>query len=70
MSILSSAARRVSDDGLAIAWRIRQFRYKRGFSQTEIADALGISFQQFQKPQLNFCGAVGGNRAHFRRDAA
>lgn len=49
MSILSSIARQMSDDDLAIAWRIRQFRYKRGLSQTDVAERLGVSFQQFQR---------------------
>ncbi len=49
MSISSSINRQVSDDDLNIAQRIRQLRAVRGLSQTEVADALGVSFQQFQK---------------------
>ncbi len=44
-----SQARQVSVDDLGVATRIRQIRQKRGLSQTDVAEALGISFQQFQK---------------------
>ena len=49
MSISSSMNRQVSDDDFNIAQRIRQLRAVRGLSQTEVAEALGVSFQQFQK---------------------
>ena len=47
--MIRTNVRQMSDDDLAIAWRIRQFRYKRGLSQTDVAAGLGVSFQQFQK---------------------
>lgn len=49
MSLIISQARQVSVDDLSVATRIREIRQERGLSQTEIAEALGISFQQFQK---------------------
>lgn len=49
MSISSSINRQVSDDDFNIAQRIRQLRAARGLSQTEVAERLGVSFQQFQK---------------------
>lgn len=44
-----SKTRRMSDDDFNIAQRIRQLRAARGLSQTEVAERLGVSFQQFQK---------------------
>jgi transcriptional regulator with XRE-family HTH domain len=49
MSPNISQARQVSVDDLSVATRIRQIRQESGLSQTEVAEALGISFQQFQK---------------------
>lgn len=49
MQNYSSTTRQVSDADISIGFTIRQLRTKRRLSQTEVARALGISFQQFQK---------------------
>ncbi len=43
------AARRVSDVDDHVGRRVRERRRKRGMTQTELADALGTSYQQIQK---------------------
>jgi transcriptional regulator with XRE-family HTH domain len=43
------AGREKTDADIRIAKRIRVFRLDRGVSQQELADAVGLSFQQIQK---------------------
>lgn len=41
--------RRTSDADQHVGRRLRELRTDRGLSQTEVADALGVTFQQVQK---------------------
>lgn len=45
----SSLKHNTAETDILIGSRIRHFRQARGLSQTELADALGITFQQMQK---------------------
>ncbi len=47
-------ARRANDVDDHVGRRIRQRRNALGMSQTKLADALGISFQQVQKYEIGF----------------
>jgi transcriptional regulator with XRE-family HTH domain len=47
--MITIIARQVSQRDQQIGFRIRQARQLRGLSQTDVAELLGISFQQLQK---------------------
>jgi transcriptional regulator with XRE-family HTH domain len=47
--MITIIARQVSQRDQEIGFRIRQARQLRGLSQTDVAELLGISFQQLQK---------------------
>ena len=56
-------ARRATDVDDYVGGRIRQCRLEHGQSQTELADALGITFQQVQKYE-NGTNRISAGRAY------
>lgn len=54
-------ARRVSDEDQAIGLRMKSVRIARGLSQSQLADRLGVTFQQVQKYE-NGVNRMSGSR--------
>lgn len=49
MKMTLDSIRKTSANDINIAIRMRKLRYARGLTQSDVAAALGISFQQYQK---------------------
>jgi transcriptional regulator with XRE-family HTH domain len=54
-------ARAATQDDVQVGTRIRQFRLQSGLSQTEVGEAVGVTFQQVQKYEKG-ANRVGAGR--------
>jgi transcriptional regulator with XRE-family HTH domain len=61
MSARSPNQRSPNETDVYIGRRLRMLRLERGFSQTEVADRLGVTFQQIQKYERG-ANRVGAGR--------